>query len=542
MKNNIEELIQDAELGNVDSQFQLGKMYFTGQGIKQDLCKAFNWWKTAAEHNEPKSQLCLSCMYRYGDIVEINKEYADELYDKSTYYLEYSIENNIIDMYNEFRNIEKDTDVVELYWTASFFDRDGNYKQAKRYYERAMSLGDISAKVGLGILYLYGNGVKKNYKKAYELFYEAAQQNSDFAQWLIGTMYEEGVSQDYKLAKEWYEKASSNGSSSALVSLGELYEKGLGVAKDYDKAIYWYTKAADKGDAEAQVQLGWIYDVIFHNYGKAREYYEKSAEQGNAWGQFRLGFLYNYNGSVLSKPDYNFQKAHEIAFQLFEKAAHQGLAIAQFWLGQCYEKGEGIEQNIEKAIECYEKAAELGNIPSLTNLGDLYYEGRDVKQDYLKAFDLYIKAAKQGEQTAMINLAKMFYEGKGVEQDFRLALKLFETERVLYYDGKGAIHFILGQMYEKGEGTEKNLLKAQKYYEYAAKAHYEDAVFALEKLRESRRKNLLTESSCTKQNWHSSSKYEKIVKDIIKCSNESKYIKFCISFQPSINMNNTDCD
>lgn len=313
MKNNIEELIQDAELGNVDSQFQLGKMYFTGHGIKQDLLKAFNWWKTAAEHNEPKSQLCLSCMYRYGDIVEINKEYADELYDKSTYYLEYSIQSDIIDMYNEFRNIEKDTDTEELYWIASFFAQDGNYKQAKRYYERAMSLGNISAKVGLGILYLEGNGVKKNYKKAYELFYESAQQNSDFAQWLIGTMYEEGhgVSQDYKLAKERYEKASSNGSGSALVSLGKLYAKGLGVEKDYDKAknyfetaaekndreaqynlgymysqgegvvqdydkaIYWYTKAADKGDVEAQLQLGWIYDEIFHNYGKAREYYDK---------------------------------------------------------------------------------------------------------------------------------------------------------------------------------------------------------------------------------------------------------------------------
>lgn len=63
-------------------------------------------------------------------------------------------------MYNEFRNIEKDTDVVELYWTASFFARDGNYKQAKRYYERAMFLGDISAKVGLGILYLHGTQAK----------------------------------------------------------------------------------------------------------------------------------------------------------------------------------------------------------------------------------------------------------------------------------------------------------------------------------------------------------------------------------------------
>lgn len=96
--------------------------------------------------------------------------------------------------------------------------------------------------------------------------------------------------------------------------------------------------------------------------------------------------------------------------------------------------------------------------------------------------------------------------------------------------------------YEKGEGTGKNLLKAQKYYELVAKAHYEDAVFALEKLRESRRKNLLTESSCTKQNWQSSSKYEKIVKDIMKCSNESKYIKICTTFQLAINMNNTDCD
>ena len=67
----------------------------------------------------------------------------------------------------------------------------------------------------LGILYKNGKGVRKNYKKAFECFTKAVQdEDEDYAdseaQRLIGNMYHHGhgVQKDLKKAKEWYEKAA----------------------------------------------------------------------------------------------------------------------------------------------------------------------------------------------------------------------------------------------------------------------------------------------------------------------------------------------
>ena len=48
-------------------------------------------------------------------------------------------------------------------------------------------------------------------------------------------------------------------------------------------------------------------------------------------------------------------------FRLLSQAANQGDAVAQNNLGYCYEKGEGVEKNLSKAIEWYKKAAEQEN-------------------------------------------------------------------------------------------------------------------------------------------------------------------------------------
>ena len=45
----------------------------------------------------------------------------------------------------------------------------------------------------------------------------------------------------------------------------------------------------------------------------------------------------------------------------FTKAAEQGDADAQCNLGMCYEDGDGVEKDLQKAIEWYTKAANQGN-------------------------------------------------------------------------------------------------------------------------------------------------------------------------------------
>ena len=68
-------------------------------------------------------------------------------------------------------------------------------------------------------MYKNGEGVRKNYKKAFELFSQLVEKwhQRDYgklseAQRLLGNMYHYGygVKKDLKKAKEWYEKAAND--------------------------------------------------------------------------------------------------------------------------------------------------------------------------------------------------------------------------------------------------------------------------------------------------------------------------------------------
>ena len=65
----------------------------------------------------------------------------------------------------------------------------------------------------------------------------------------------EGVKQDYKEAFEWFRKAAEQGNTKAQFNLGLMYYKGQGVKQDYTEAAKWYRKAAAQGYAAAQSNL-----------------------------------------------------------------------------------------------------------------------------------------------------------------------------------------------------------------------------------------------------------------------------------------------
>ena len=198
---------------------------------------------------------------------------------------------------------------------------------------------------------------KKDYKKAFDLYLESADQGYAPAQCNLGYMYDigQGVSQDYAKAAEWYTKSAEQGYAPAQCNLGNMYYNGKGVTQDYAKAAEWYTKAAEQGYAPAQCNLGYMYDIgqgVSQDYAKAAEWYTKSAEQGDATAQYNLGIMY-YNGQGVSQ---DYAKAVE----WYTKSAEQGDATAQYNLGLMYESGTGISQDYVKAFELFSKAAEQG--------------------------------------------------------------------------------------------------------------------------------------------------------------------------------------
>jgi TPR repeat protein len=84
----------------------------------------------------------------------------------------------------------------------------------------------------------------------------------------------------------------------------------------------------------------------------------KLAYSGNAESQFHLAVHYE-DMSVMGYPN----PFHSISkkFYWYTKSCNAGYASACNNLADMYERGEGCEQNIKKALELYKKAADMGN-------------------------------------------------------------------------------------------------------------------------------------------------------------------------------------
>ena len=62
---------------------------------------------------------------------------------------------------------------------------------------------------------------------------------------------------------------------------------------------------------------------------------------------------------------------------------------------------------MDKAVELYEKSAQLGDSNAMCYLGNCYEEGDGVTKDLNKAREWYTKAAAQGSEKAKTELAAL---------------------------------------------------------------------------------------------------------------------------------------
>ncbi len=80
---------------------------------------------------------------------------------------------------------------------------------------------------------------------------------------------------------------------------------------------------------------------------------------------------------------------------------------AQLDLALCYDSGDGIERDKEKAVYWFEKAAEQGSIEAQYLIGLMLYQGEAVPQNRSRAVYWMKKAADKGDAKAKWALAQM---------------------------------------------------------------------------------------------------------------------------------------
>ncbi len=138
-----------------------------------------------------------------------------------------------------------------------------DYRKALELYEQAARLGDPEAQYIAGGMYYTGKGTEPDLKRAFDLLTEAAEQgkSSPEAQFALAEMYISGtvIPQNYVKALNLFTLAAEGGLKDAQNELGFMYYVGKGVEKDFNKAFDWFEKAAYQGDTLAQFNTGMIW-------------------------------------------------------------------------------------------------------------------------------------------------------------------------------------------------------------------------------------------------------------------------------------------
>lgn len=231
--NQINELIQSAENGSVNSLYILAGYYLKKSSENYDEKKALNYLEKAAKKDHLEAQILLGLTYIQ----------PDKTFDQ-------------IDIKQDLKRAEKLVRAAAnqgsfegLLALAEWYSKTQKHKKAFKLYEEVAAHKDPIGELYMGTAYNYGRGVKANDSKAFE----------------------------------WYLKSAKNGNINAQSNVGTYYKQGKGVEKNITESLKWHKSAAAQGSAIAQFNMGVNYLVsygVVQDFSKAVEYLSLSAQQG----------------------------------------------------------------------------------------------------------------------------------------------------------------------------------------------------------------------------------------------------------------------
>lgn len=132
-----------------------------------------------------------------------------------------------------------------------------NYKLALTELEPEVKRGNAPSMYLVGMLYAEGKGVKRDDKRAFELFEKAAQGGQPGAQGMLAMFHAQGRATERNDTKsiEWARRAADNGDPLSQYMMGVRSREGWGVPKNPQEASVWFGTAAEQGYALAQYSL-----------------------------------------------------------------------------------------------------------------------------------------------------------------------------------------------------------------------------------------------------------------------------------------------
>ena len=378
------ELQEEAEHHNLNACYQLAKKYQTGDGIKMDLYKAAMWYSIAADNGHSMAAYKLGQIYLSNtndNIITKNEELGQEYCHKA--YLRF---------YHELQD-------------PRVFEKIENNK-----------------------LVALDEGIESPY--------------GAYLQCVIGDMYlkGEGVEKDYKKAFSWFELSAANGYINAYYKLGNLYYHGQGTKQDLQQAMNCYRKA--KGNPYAEYKLGIMYqrgEGTQQNFERAAAHFVEASSQNNPYAHYKLANLIEDEKlqSVEKDPEVT-NILYEKSLDLFKKLNQKNASdVLEYRIGQMYLSGKGTEINLPEAEKWLGLSAAEGNPFAIYQIATLSENGTFQERSVEDLYSLY--------QTALQGFQNIYGESQNKGQP------------------DSTLSYRIGQMYLSGKGTEINLPEAERW-------------------------------------------------------------------------------
>jgi len=409
--------LEKAEKGDPVAQYDLGELYFTGNGVPGDLGKSVEWYRKSADQGHPRAQFNLGWMYENGRGVPADEAKAAEWYRKAADQGDGRAKKSLERLLAASGKTEPQKEGVkeEAAPAVNVPNEEEKKEEAPRFnkaevLETQRLLKQLGFEVG-AVDGLYGSRT--------QLAIQTYQRNKKIA--VDGLISDAMLKSLRRSVEEFQKKAEKEAQKQPPVQAVRQPETQtvelkppIAVAENQktgkEPAIAKEPPAQEKiseAEAKFQYQMGKM-----HRYRDGKKEFESyliAAEYGLAVAQCALGDVYMNNNLLIDgkqvAPNY------ELGVHWYEKAANQGYIQAEYKLGWAYEFGIGVVVNKALAAYWYREAAERNHAEAQYRLGYFYSKGYGVPPNEQESRKWYIKSAKQGNRRAQqyLKLNKIKY-------------------------------------------------------------------------------------------------------------------------------------